>query len=98
MTNGTVTKTMTVPTLTTNLPDVTNGTLTGSAPAPPTGGFFTIASGAAGPVTLTIHRGSATPYRSTVTTTNVLTKGSWNLDMWATRATPCPAMPVASTR
>lgn len=39
---------------------------------------------APGNVTLTVTRSGATPHVQTVATTNVLTRGSWNLDMWAT--------------
>lgn len=37
-----------------------------------------------GNVTLRIQRSGSTVYTKTVSTTNVLTRGSWNLDMWAT--------------
>jgi hypothetical protein len=155
MTNGDVSKTLTVPALTTNLPDLATGRLTGTAPAVPAGGFLTASSGfyswgggmrqdvdhpttgawtadfgsgaidpaqngnpvayltdpdgdtvesvspwptlyvdpvadriwgvdfGPGDTTVTVQRRRTAVYTHTLATTNVLTKGSWNIDMWA---------------
>lgn len=155
MSNGDVSKTLYVPMLTTNLPDLTNGQLTGTASAVPAGGFLTASSGfyswgggarqdvertasgawtadfgagqidpsqngspvaymtdpdgdtaesispapalyvdptadriwgidfAPGNTTVTVQRRHTVVYTHTVATANVLTKGSWNIDMWA---------------
>jgi hypothetical protein len=46
-------------------------------------------------VTLTIERSGVTAYTGTVASTNVLTRGSWNIDMWAQPTGSLPRPTVA---